>query len=623
MRSRSHRENADVFDESLLALARLPAGLDLSRRRLHFFWQEPHPRALARLRAADPQVPILIGRYVAETPVRGAGLEYFCPADFFSLRALVDIELAGVAAREHWRGDPPPHYLNMSLVDGDLPRLRFWNEGLPAVATLAFLARACPGLTVTTDWLGARLARAAGLQVQRWRIADIYDRNWPPRRWLRERRSTRSTAGETAHRHESAGLKEQVDIVFALGGWVEERMLDTFPIRALAASGQRCRLWVHRHTAPLYALIAETGATYEDWRLPADAAGVESLQRAVRNWCRHAVRDGRFAPLRGRLAEAFIEVMAWPRWVPKLVAMHRLVTHWLQQSRPSLLIAPAEKDWGPYCALHAARHLGIPTIGVKHATWPPGSHLERYDDCHYVPSAADHVLAYSPMDAEVNRQVNSTGQPIVQWHGNPRLDKSMLENGSAPRPLQLLVGAAGAGAGRTMSLRRVAVARNIRLIAALHRELGDRIRVRLHSWDSLEQYPEDLRRLILPADESLQDQLARHAGLVATYSTIAFDGAAAGLPVFFWDYGELDMDRSEIAVRGGGVVAQDLETLCRAARRFLEDPLYHAELQKKAAALQRQLSHPAAERMVWIESVRRNHVPAGLPAVVSELVDSD
>jgi len=593
MRDLSGELAADLFDPVLLEDARVPADLPLDGGRLVFLWQPPSAATLARLQRRCPGVPILVGRFESETLVYEAKLPYWCATDFFPLRSMMGFELAGLEARGNWRGPEEPTYLGMSLIDGDIARFGRWFELVAAAAMFVMLRRVAPRIEVLTDWMGARLVKGIGLRVGRLRQADWTDPNWPIRRWVREHvrgvrgvlRRWQSDPAEDLGAY-TAG-DPGADIVFLLAGWVETRLLAGFPIEPLAEQGHRCLLWVSRRSAELEALIERTRVRCEPLVYPSlPASRTTHLEREVAAWCDHAAGAGYFAPLRGALARCVVMLMGWPRWAPKLVAMHRLLTARLERERPRLFIAPAEKDWSAYCGHHAARRLGITTVGCRHGAWPPGSFPERYDHRYFFPPAPRHILAFTPGDEALCRTAVGVVRPdTVLWRGNPRLDKSQtrVPDSMTGDSLRVLVATHGTGHGSPTAVRKRTRPLNVQLISTLADRLGDRVRVRAHPWDSADNFPSRLRPLFVPHQEDLNTQLNDYAAVVTTYSTIAIDAAASGRPVFLWDYGQLGYDRGELAVQGGLVAIADLGELCDAVARFADDSHYREMLLARAA----------------------------------------
>jgi hypothetical protein len=599
MVSRSNLDPAQLFDPRYLESGGLPAGLSLHLRQIIFLWQPPSSTTIRRLQQRYPRVPILVGRFDAETPIYQAGLRYWSPADFFPLSVLLDLELASHKARADWSGPQQPDYEGMPLVDGDFPRIRFWSEMVASAAMFMVLARVLPDVQVITDWMGAQLAHACGLRVQRLLLADISDHNWPPRRELREYWARATKRNPVQDRTEPA------DVVFLLGGWVAPRLLATFPVEPLAQAGHQCSIWVHQTSAALESLLARTGSSCRQLEYPDPVSNIRPLQQRVETWCDTAIEGGYFAPLRGRLARTVVGMMNWPRWTPRLVAMHRLLSTLLRDASPRLIIAPAEKDWTSYCGHHVARQLAIPSIGMKHSTWPTGSGLQNMDDAYCFPSPAKHLLAYTPMEAQLR-----VSKPMTIWRGNPRLEKPqrVAEAGNSPDGSRLLICARGVGPGRAMFLRNAVFPFNQRLIRAFHERFGDRVRVRLHPWDAIDNYPAEIRPLVLP-DESLDAQLARFAAVITTYSTVAFDASAAGLPLFIWDHERFNLDRSEL-MQSGTVVATDLFELVDAAARFFNQADYRQILVQRAAHHANQLHNSDSTLADWLSSVMHATLPA-------------
>jgi len=599
MRDACDKAAAGAFDPALLRQARMPSDLRLDGGRVVFLWQPPSPATLTRLQRDCSRVPILVGRFDAEAPAAARKLTYWSAADFFPLRSLIDFELASVERRRRWEGPPAPAYRDMPLIDGNLVRFGCWSE-LVSCAAMLMAVRALAGpIEVITDWMGARIAKGVGLRPRRLWQADRADANWPPRRWVRERVTgergwLRRMRSDPAFRLPSSGERRdggETDVVILVAGWVEPRLLDAFPVEALMRRGRRCVLWVHRESAAIDELVRRTGVRCERIGFPLAAADAGSIERVVARWVSPAAQAGYFEPVRGELACRVARLMTWPRWAAKLVSMHRLLSAGLARESPQLLIAPAEKDWSAYFGHHAARGLGITSVGIKHGIWLPGSHLERFSHRQFFPAAATHVLAYTPGDASAYARVEGNTKRAVIWRGHPRVDKRCADavGGHEEVPLRILVGARGMGPGQSMGLRRHVVPWNVRLIEALFARLGERVRVRLHPWDSSNHYPAHLRPLMLPLNGDLDAQLAEHAALVTTYSMIALDAAAAGKPVFLLDYAELDLDRSEIAVEGGAVVSPDLPTLCDAVVRFMDDAAYRQDLRARSARFPRYL----------------------------------
>ena len=577
-----------LFDPQLLTCGAIPDDFPAVDNTIIFLWQPASPRTLAHLARRYPRVPIIVGRFDAESPVYARAMRYWCAADFFPIRALIDLELAGHAARRAWCGAPMPRYHDMPLVDGDLPRIRFWAEALASCATLLLLRQWRLGLRVITDWVGARLARACGLRVRRLWAADWCDRNWPPRRDLRGRLarlgSRRTGAGSAAHPGSPRGLTGRVpdaEVVVLAGGWVEPRMLASFPVEALTREGVSTALWVHHETAAVRELVDSCGATCLRMDYPEPAEDCEALSAQVGAWCEQAALDGYFAPLRGHLAREVVRLMNWPRWVPKLVAMHQRLRAQLLAADPRLLIAPAEKDWTSYCGHHAARELGISSIGIKHAIWPPGSHLETFDDAYYDPTPCGHVLAYTPMDARRELTTADGGTCRVIWQGNPRLIVAAPECASAD--VRILVAPRGVGPGRGMSLRRAVLRANVAMTTSVVEAFGDRTGVRLHPWDSLEHYPDAIRGCVLPGERSLAQDLRDHAVVVTTYSTAAFDAAAAGRAVVLWDAEGL-LGGSELERYAGAAVCRTMDEVVAWLHRFVEDAAFREAALRRAAA---------------------------------------
>ncbi|UCG17805.1 MAG: glycosyltransferase [Phycisphaerales bacterium] len=591
-RCRTTGDQAALFDPQALATATVPLDLALTGGRIIYLWQPPTRFTLDRLRRSLPGVPILSGRFHAETQIRHAGLPYWSAQDFFPSRTLIAFDLAEVTARSGWTEYPEPSYLGMPLIDGDLCRTGVWTELVASAAMLMVIRRIAPDVEVLSDWMGCQLADAVGLTTRRLWRADLGDRNWPPRRWLRERMAGFRGNGRRAFAScatpgvaPSASM-EPVEVAFLIGAWVEPRLLASFPVGQLAAAGYRCALWVHRRPPALEALIARTNVRCVEIDLPEPADDVGALQRSVGRWCVQAADAGGFAPLRGRLARRAVELVRWPMWTPKLVAMHRLMSAMLQRDRPEVLIAPAEREWTAYCGHHAARRLGIPSVGVKHGIWVPGSVMERLDLKYHFPLTADHVLAYTPQDERVwQRRLPQADQGRVVWRGNPRLQGVPAGATLAPRarPFRILIAVRGVGPGVALVSGRDVLTRNARLTEVFHSRLGDRIRVRLHPWDSVENYPARLRSLILPCEEDLGEHLADHAAVASTYSNVILDAAATGRPVFVWDYDRMGLARCEVAIEGAAVVSADLDELARSAERFLDDAAYRDELLARAA----------------------------------------
>lgn len=595
----SNKPAPDLFDPALLARARVPDDMPLDRRRLIFLWQPPSAATLTRIRRRYPGVPIIVGRFYAESPVAEADLEYWSPADFFPTRTLIDFELASLDATTGGGAPHQPTYLGMPLVDGNLLRFGCWNEMVACAATFLAIRGAVGPVEVVTDWMGAGLIKGVGLKPRRLWRADFADPNWPVRRWLRESmrgergpwRTLKADPGAAPPLDVHQGRNRDLDAVFLIGNWVEPRLLDVFPIDALAGMGRRCVLWVHQRSPALDELTRRTGVRCEQIDFPLAASDTGPLERRVARWCEETVGEGCFAPLRGELARRVVRLMNWPRWASKLVAMHRLLTARLERDCPRLLIAPAEKDWSAYCGHHAARRLGIPSVGMKHGIWIPGSHFERFGDRLFFPAPAFRTLAYTPADEAACRRRRGESDQMVVWRGNPRIDELHLSGGTpaADGALRILVGARGMGPNQSIGLRRQVVPKNVELIAALFDRIGERLSVRLHPWDSPEKYPPRMRALILPAGQDLDQQLAAHAAVVATYSNVGLDAASAGKPVFLWDHAGLDLDACEIAVEGGAVVTTNLDELCDAVARFVRDADYRGELQTRAARFPRYL----------------------------------
>lgn len=565
----------------------MPEDLPRGLRRVVFLWQPPSAATLRVVGKRYPDAPILVGRFEAETPVYAAGGGYWAPTDFFDLRTMIGFELATLDARAAWAGPAEPDYEGMSLVDGDFARMGCWFELVAAAAMLLHVRRVAPEAEVISDWMGVQVAAAMGFRTRRLWRADLADPNWPARRWIRERMGGlkgRSAATTPGAGHGGANC-EPADVVFVLAGWVERRLLDGFPIELLASEGHRCTLWVSRRSADLDALVARTGVTCEPLAFPEAAGDVADLERRVADWCAIAAAGGYFAPLRGPLAARVVGLINWPRWSGKLVAMHRLMTARLERQRPRLVVAPAEKDWPAYCAHHATRRLGISSVGFRHGGWPAGTYPERYDHRWLFPPAAAHVLAYTPADARLCAAEHGVGEGTVVWRGNLRLDKPQQrvpDHVAEPFP-RVLIGAHGTGAGSPMSLRRRTRPLNTRLISALYDWLGDRVRVRAHPWDQPAEFPEHLRSLFLPQGGDLDEQIAAHAAMVTTYSTIALDAAACGRPVFLWDYAGFGYERAEAAMHGAMIAVGELNALCDVVARFVEDPAYRRELIERAA----------------------------------------
>lgn len=590
--------DADLFDPSLLGAGVIPADLPCRQGRFAFLWQPPSAGTLARLAAHRADVPVLVGRFDAESPVSAAGLRYWTPSDFFPVTSLIDMETAALQARLGWSGAPEPTFEGMTVIDGDLPRHQRRIEMTACVAMLLVLRRAVPGAEILTDWFGGELVRHVGLRVRRLWRTDLADRNWSVRRAIRESWSRwtnmaghRPPTPAPASHGDRARHDDETDVVFLLGGWIEPRLLESFPVEMLARRRLRCALWVHRRGRALDALVDRTGARCEEIPYVEPAPGLEGLRQHVAGWCDYAATEGYLAPLRGPLAQCVMRLLNWPRWAPKLVAMHRLLSDRLRAVRPGLLIAPAEKDWSAYCGHHAARQLGIPSVGIPHAAWMPGSRLERTSDGGLLPSPADYRLAFTPMQTAPAVRTNRHDRARVIWQGHPRLDKAMLPppDGEAGAPRHILVGTMGVGPGRASSMRRWILPLNIRMVEAVASNLGDRVRIRLHPWDSPDHYPPAARPLLLPAEEPLEDQLQACAGVALTYSTLALDAAAAARPVFFWDPEHLGLDRTEIARYGAAVVSHDLDELCRAMTRFLNDSTCFDMLTVRACGFPRYL----------------------------------
>lgn len=558
------------FDPVLLRTASVPADLPLDRGRVHFLWQPPDDKLLDAISASAATTAVIAGRFDAEVALRERGLDYRMSPDFFPLRAHIDLEMSSIDARARWNGAPPPAYEGMPLIDGDITRLRVWNEMIAATATLLAIRQAAPDTVVHTDWMGAEIARACGLNVRLFRRAAWRDPQWPVRRWLRERIT--SAPARTIDPTTSTDVRP-VDVVVLLGSWVEQRQVDSFPIRALAARDLRIALWVHQRTPAVEQLAREIDGDVVQIHWPAPARDVQPLSHNVSSWCDRAALQGFFAPVGGELAQRLIRLMGWPRWTPKLVAMHRLLTRRLQQARPRLVIAPAEKDWSSHCMHHAATRIGIPTVAVKHGTWLAGSALEPLNDAYYFPTGATHVLAFTPAEAR------DASDELI-WNGNPRLcsksDKTVSIDDT------LLVATMGIGPGRAVMRWRYMLPLHVRFIEALHARIGERLRVRLHPWDKAENYPEHIRGTIIRENRPLEEEITRHRAVAAIYSTFALDAACAGWPVFVWDADGLDMDRTELAEHGGAVVSTRIEHICDAASRFFRDDTYREQIEARA-----------------------------------------
>ena len=181
------RDEATLFDPQALATAAVPADLALTGGRIVYLWQPPTPPTLDRLRRSLPGVPVLSGRFHAETQIRSAGLPYWSAQSFFPPRTLIDFDLAEVTARSGWTEFPEPSYRGMPLIDGDLCRTGVWTELVASAAMLMVIRRIAPDVEVWSDWMGSQLVDAVELTARRLWRADLGDRNWPPRRWLRER----------------------------------------------------------------------------------------------------------------------------------------------------------------------------------------------------------------------------------------------------------------------------------------------------------------------------------------------------------------------------------------------------------------------------------------------------
>ncbi len=566
-----------LFDPALLAPGATPADFPHRPRRAVFLWQTPSTRTLADLHSSLPGAPILVGRFAVESAVRAAGLPYWVVTDFFPWRALIDIAVATQDACARWSGPPMPDYQRMPLVDGDYQRYAVHSELVACAAMLLVLRRANPKIEIVSDWFGATLARAVGLPVRSLTRANLGDPNWPPRRRWHEtvaalRRSTRETFESGPQAEPPA---RACDVVFLLGNWTEERMLAGFPVEEMARRGARCSLWVTRHTAALAQLADITGADVESFAYPPPRADAHArlLSSRVRRWCELAARQGHFAPLRGRLADTVIRLLNWPRWTPKLLAMHRLMDQRFRSAQPRLMLSLAEKDWPAYCGHHAARSLGIPTVGIKHALWLPGGEPGRYlNGCLY-PPAAPLLAAFTPGDAEAAAHLPGSPPGTVRWLGNPRLDHPLRSpDTSVPgRRPRFLIACGGVGPGFGMGLSKRIIPHNARLIERLHGLPGAELDVRLHPWDAPSNYPQSLRGFMRTEYGPIQEVIHSYDAVITTYSMFALDAAAAGVAVFQWDHHDLGLDRSELARHGAAIARVDLEELCAEIDRFVHD----------------------------------------------------
>jgi hypothetical protein len=569
----------------------MPADLRLGRG-LIFLWQQPSSSTLGRLEKDYFDMPILAGRFDAERALHDLNIPYHISADFFPLRTQMDFELASIEARASWSGEPEPAYEGMSLLDGDMVRQRVWKEMIAAVATLLIIRRDSPDTEIWTDWMGSQLVQAVGLKAKRLWLADLGDPNLPVRRWVRERlhrdaepqRTMQSPEGRTADRLPPSGANP--DIVFVIGSWVQQRQLDSFPIEAMADRGYRVAVWVHGWSAAMQRLTdRRSDIAIGQIDIPVAFARSSSLAHQISSWCHSAAVGGFFDPVRGELAQRMVRLMNWPRWAPKLVAMYDSMRVQLQATQPGLVIAPAEKDWTSYCAHHAARSLAIETVGIKHGTYLAGSYLERVNNNVYFPTAANRILAFSPDEVTQETFAPEVSADVQVWHGNPRLDKpgSRFSAEIADRTPRILICPSGITRDRAAMRWRHVVPLYVRFIDALYQRLGSSVRVRLHPLDTIEHYPSHLRSLFVETDTPLDEQMLEYPALATIYSTVARDAAAAGRLSFIWDADGLDLDRSDVAQQGAGVVSTKLGDICDAAERFVNDIDYRRALMTRAA----------------------------------------
>jgi len=580
----------DPFDPALLASGAVPADLHLHRG-LVFLWQQPSPATLARLERDHFDIPILAGRFDSEQPLREMNIPYRMAADFFPLRTQMDFELATIEARARWTGAAEPTYEGMPLLDGDITRLRVWNEMVACAAMFLLIRRVAPNIEIWTDWMGARLVEAVGLKARRLWRADLTDPNLPVNRWVRRQLGLDAVAAvphaskNRANVSDWPSFHEPADVVFVIGSWVQQRQLDSFPIEALADRGYRVAVWVHEWSDGVEKLSRCHNVCCEHIEFPVISARRSALPNHVSSWCHQAANKGYFAPLRGTLAQRIVRLMGWPRWVAKLQAMYRLLSTKLQQVQPRLVVAPAEKDWTSYCAHYAAGQLGIETVGIKHGTWLTGSYLERVNNAYFFPTGAKHILAFSP--DEVYQQSTAVEVPPETqiWCGNPRLEKPecRVSMRVADRSPRILVCTTGISRDRAGMRWRHMIPLQVRFIDALYRRLGSSARVRLHPFDSPCHYPTNLKPLFVTADTPLDQQLLDYSAVATIYSTVSRDAACAGRPVFIWDSDRLDLNQSEVATHGGAFVSSSLQDVCNAAGRFIDDADYRHALVEQAA----------------------------------------
>ncbi len=551
---------------------------DLSK--LTLLWQPPAPSSLDRLSRLSEGQPVLIARFDTENACRQAFETYLTPSDFVSAREQIELQRIMLDARRNLFERGVPCYEGMPLMDGDLARLNRRLEMMTTLLALLRIRRIAPRGRIRSDWMGCRLAGSVDIPANSMPMANLRDPNWPPRRTLREWWSKKNSQPRITPSSPAVGTP--VDLVFLIGGWVDERLLDVFPLRAAQRLNLRCEIWAHRVPPELEDLATRMEFRVRPMPYPPPARDVQSIVRRLhKEGARGALHEG-YAPFRGSAARALHRLLAWERWAPKLIAMHRMLTQWLRAVRPRAVVLPAEKDWSAYVGVHAARRLGIPTMSVAHGSWLPHTKLDTVSDDHLMRRMADRYRVFTPAerqaltspDTDVNR---------YRWCGLPRTPDvqpgKRPVNESSPR---LLVGTMGMGPGLPCNMIQPVHRWNHRLVTKLIKCFGERISIRLHPWDKPGFYPAEVRAQVRSRQETLSEQLATHDALITLHSTVMLDAAAAGLPVFLWDVAAFDLHRSELVDQGAAVCTRHLNELVSFLERYMSDGCYRAERTRAA-----------------------------------------